>query len=85
MILRQMESAERSVSLTRERPWMVKKFISEWKLFPAKIKNQFDKPLQCRYLCSGSLVAYPAKILFQNRFQRSRLSKQIRLHDTQEG
>jgi hypothetical protein len=35
-ILQQMESTEDPVLLTRERPWMVKKFISEWNLSPEK-------------------------------------------------
>jgi hypothetical protein len=46
-ILQQMESTEDPVLLTRERPWMVKKFISEWNLSPEKHAkllsiNQFD-------------------------------------------
>lgn len=73
------------MSLTRERPWMVKKFISEWNLSPQKPKTFISRPVRYRSLCVGARIAYPAKILFQIGSQRNRMSKKIRIYDTERG
>lgn len=73
------------MSLTRERPWMVKKFISEWNLSPQKPKTFISQPVRYRSLCVGARIAYPAKILFQIGSQRNRMSKKIRVYDTEKG
>jgi hypothetical protein len=84
-ILQQMESTEDPVLLTRDRPWMVKKFISEWNLSTQEPKTFINEPVRYRFFCSASRVAYPAKILFQTGPQRNRISKKIRIYDTERG